>query len=142
MKKLIAITFVLFFFSCSEKLIKKPDDLIPKDQMVNILNDMAILNAAKNANESKLIENNIEPTNYIFEKYGIDSLQFVNSDNYYASLPREYEEIYKQVEELLDKEKERVAAEKETKDSLLQQSKLKNSPIKKRTSGKVKDTLP
>ena len=57
MKKLIAITFVLFFFSCSEKLIKKPDDLIPKDQMVNILNDMAILNAAKNANESKLIEN-------------------------------------------------------------------------------------
>ncbi|MDE3742990.1 DUF4296 domain-containing protein [Maribacter polysaccharolyticus] len=142
MKKFVAVIFVLALLSCGGKLIEKPDNLIPKDQMVGILNDLAIMNAANNANASKLEENNIDPTNFVFEKYGIDSLQFVSSDTYYASMPKEYEEIYTEVEALLELEKERITEEKRIQDSLLLQSKTKKSPVKNREPKKATDTLP
>lgn len=126
MKKYIGtILLVLLCISCAEKLIEKPDNLIPKDKMVMILKDMAIVNAAKGTNLGKLKDNGIEPTTFIFEKYEIDSAQFVNSDRYYASLPLEYESLYKQVEVNLEQQREEVMAAKKVNDSL---NLLKNSP--------------
>lgn len=126
MKKYIGtILLLLICISCAEKLIEKPDNLIPKDKMVMILKDMAIVNAAKGTNLGKLKDNGIEPTTFIFEKYEIDSAQFVDSDRYYASLPLEYESLYKQVEAGLEQQREEVEAAKKVKDSL---NLLKNSP--------------
>lgn len=121
----ILIVFVLM--SCGEKLLEAPEDLIPRDKMVLILKDMAIVNAAKGANKGILKDNAVEPTSYIFEKYEIDSAQFVESDRYYASLPVEYEAIYTEIETILKEEKEQLEAEKKIADSLkmnsIQQSK-------------------
>ena len=118
---MIKLTFVLLgfvFFACAEKLIEEPENLIPKEKMVEILNDLAIVNAAKITNVQVLRTNNIEPMEYIFTKYGIDSLQFVESDRYYASIPKEHEEIYTLVVAKLEKEKERLSEEKKVRDSL------------------------
>ena len=141
MKHLIAFIIILFLFSCGEKLLKAPEDLIPKDKMINILSDLAILNAAKNSNADILRDHNIEPTSFVFEKYEVDSLQFVTSDAYYASLPKEYEAMYIEIEAFLEKEKGRITEEKRISDSLLLESNLKNRPLKK---GKLKanDSLP
>ena len=98
--------------------MEKPENLIPKKKMVLILNDLAIVNAAKVTNAEILLNNKIEPTEYIFEKYGIDSTQFVESDRYYASVPEEHEEIYIAVEAKLKAEKDRIVAEKKFKDSI------------------------
>ena len=141
MKHLIATVIVLFLFSCGEKLLKKPEDLIPKDKMINILSDLAILNAAKNSNADILRDHNIEPTSFVFEKYEVDSLQFVTSDAYYASLPKEYEAMYTVIEAFLEKEKGRITEEKRISDSLLLESNLKNRPLK-RDKSKTKDSLP
>ena len=141
MKYLATIVFILLLYSCSEKLLQRPEDLIPTDKMINILSDFAVLNAAKNSNANILRDHNIEPTRFIFEKYGVDSLQFVTSDTYYASLPKEYEAIYIAVEALLEKEKGRITEEKRISDSLLMETKSKNSFLKKERAKKAKDSL-
>lgn len=109
--------------------------------MINILSDFAVLNAAKNSNSNILRDNNIEPTRFIFEKYGVDSLQFVTSDTYYASQPKEYEAIYVAIEAMLEKEKGRITEEKRIYDSILMDTKFKNSPLKKGRVKSAKDSL-
>lgn len=103
--------------------MEKPKNLIPKEKMVMILNDLAIVNAAKVTNANILSQYDIEPTEYIFKKYDIDSTQFVESDRYYASIPEEHEEIYIAVETKLEAEHERIALAKKIKDSLLTEQK-------------------
>ena len=109
---------LLSLFSCNEKLLEEPEDLIPEDKMVEILTDLAIVNAAKSTNVAVLQDQGIEPMDYIFEKYDIDSLQFVESDRYYASLPPEYEDIYKRVESRLEEQAKTLEQAKRVSDSL------------------------
>ncbi len=124
-KQGILTVLMLLLFSCAEKLIEKPDNVIPQDKMVLILKDMAIINAAKGTNLGKLRDNGVDPTTYVFEKYEVDSAQFVDSDRYYASLPIVYESIYKEVEASLENQRVQLEAEKKEMDSL---NMLKKSP--------------
>lgn len=130
--------------ACSEKVIEKPDSLIPKDQMIDILYDMAIINAAKKTNPSYLVDRELETMSFIYQKYKIDSIQFVNSDIYYASIPMEYEAIYKVVEARLEEEKSVFDRDKtRASDSIRkiaeeQREKLRQEAIKQNE----KDTLP
>lgn len=116
-----SITFFIGFLvmvSCADRLVEKPDNPISEDQMVSILKDMAVINAAKSTNFNILKEHGIEPTEYIFEKYAIDSVTFVQNDRYYASRPVEYLRIHEAVEALLLKEKEEADVRKKVNDSL------------------------
>ena len=133
---------LIFVASCGEKLLEKPKDLIPKERMILILKDFSILNSARNTNIGILHNHKIEPTDFIFSKYGIDSLQFAASDNYYASLPGEYEAMYMEIKRLLENEKERISEAKKIKDSLELQRNLKKSPIERRATKTSKDSLP
>ena len=67
------------------------------------LHDLAILNAAKSSFKSTLERNGIEVMDFLYKKYQIDSTQFSQSDLYYASLPLEYQSIYEEVEDMLEK---------------------------------------
>ena len=116
--------------------------MIPRDEMILILKDFSILNSARATNAEILRNYNIEPTEFIFTKYGIDSLRFATSDNYYASLPEQYEGMYQEIEKLLDAEEERTSQTKRKKDSLDLLLNLKNNPIKKATPSRSKDSLP
>ncbi|SDD85187.1 protein of unknown function [Pricia antarctica] len=140
MKKLYASILIISLLSCNDNLLKKPDNLIPEDKMVEVLTDLAIVNAAKITNVALLQEHDIEPMAYIFEKHGIDSLQFVESDRYYASLPIAYEKIYKKVESKLEEQTKVLEEEKKVTDSL-RISELENKDGKTNLD-KVKDSLP
>lgn len=138
MKKLISILLVVFaLVSCVEKLIEKPDNLIPRDKMITILEEMAILNGAREhkANILVLKEYGIEPTQYLFEKYDIDSTIFVESDRYYASIPLEYVSMYEEIEASLTEKKEILEKKKKINDSLKllerQQTRKKQDSLKK-----------
>jgi len=107
--------------------------------MIDILNDVAILNAAQTTNGSKLEANGIESMKFIFKKHNIDSAQFVLSDRYYASRPVEYESIYSKVAQRLELEGKRLKDAKLLKDSLKQlerdsiiNKKFKSSDVKSR----------
>jgi len=136
MKQLLLLTIVLLLVSsCAEELIEKPDNLIPEDKMVLIIKEMAIVNAAKATNLSKLRENGVEPTSFIFAKFEIDSAQFVDSDRYYASKPLRYENMYKKVESDLEEQRLQLEEEKKVRDSLSAAEKSKKDiDIKKKDS--------
>lgn len=121
MRKIFLLIIISTLFSCGEEVIEKPVNLISKDKMTNILYDLAIINAAKSSGPQVMENMNFEPMEYIYNKYQIDSLQFVTSDLYYASLPLEYEDIYRKLENRITKEKERfVKSGERKKDSLIQ----------------------
>jgi uncharacterized protein DUF4296 len=143
MKKVFCLILVMVIASCGEKLLEKPENLIPKGEMIKILKDLTVINSAKNTNIIVLHDYDFEPTSLVFSKYGVDSLQFVASDRYYASLPNEYETIYEALEKLLEEEKNALSDAKKIKDSLdglKRQETLKNR-IKKKTTSKVNDSL-
>ena len=137
-QRIILGLVMLLLFSCVEKLVEKPDNLIPQDKMVLILKEMAIVNAAKGTDLGKLRNNGIDPTSFVFEKYEIDSAQFVDSDRYYASLPLVYETLYKKVESSLENERLQMEEDKKVKDSL----DLLQKSTKKEIDSSLKDTIP
>lgn len=140
MKKLCSLVLIIFLLSCNENLMEKPDNLIPEAKMVEVLKDLAILNAAKSTNLALLQDNDIEPMAYVYKIHDIDSLQFVESDRYYASLPVEYERIYKKVETKLEKEVKVVEEAKRVKDSL---ARIERESKSNKTNAKiVTDSLP
>ncbi len=125
MKKISYILFFgIFFMGCtSNTIIKKPDHLIPEKQMVDLLTDMLIASGAENIKNSGL-ERNVNYYPLVFEKYGIDSTQFKESNYYYTSRIDDYEEILKKVDERLK------AMKKELDNKIQLQDSLKNDSIK------------
>ncbi|AWG24956.1 hypothetical protein FK004_06790 [Flavobacterium kingsejongi] len=104
MKKILGcIIAVLFLVSCSDTPVHKPKKLIKENVMVDILYDMALLQAMKSYNPNMLDVMNINSTNYIYKKYNIDSLQFAQNNEYYASRIEDYQKIYEKVDERLQK---------------------------------------
>jgi hypothetical protein len=85
-------------FGCtSNTILKKPDDLISKEQMVDLLTEMYIAVSAENIiniNDKR----NINYFQLIYDKYQIDSAQFKRSSFYYSSKIDEYDNILEQVE--------------------------------------------
>jgi len=133
MKRLLyIITFLFLVAGCNEKVIEKPEDLIARDKMVDILIDMALINAGKAIDPNVMEENRVDPMRYIYAKYEIDSAQFVRSDLYYAAIPFEYEAIYEAVEERLEAERIRLKEEreKETKKDTTGYDTPKKLPVK------------
>ena len=102
---------VLFFilisliFSCKEEFVKKPENLIEKEIMVDVMYDLALLEAIKYQSPNALQAHKINPDEYIYKKYKIDSAQFVQSNMYYASDYKEYKKMYDQINSRLVKNK-------------------------------------
>jgi len=121
--------------------MEKPENLIARDKMVTILKDLAVVNAAKTTNVGLMRENNVKPMDYIFKKHGIDSVQFVESDKYYASLPVQYESIYREVESRLEKEQNILKKAKEVRDSLKLLETERKREMDNAKKQKIKDSL-
>ncbi|MFD2586473.1 DUF4296 domain-containing protein [Croceitalea marina] len=134
------ISFVLL--SCGEKVIEPPENLISKEKMASILYDMAILNSTKGTSPSLLSKNNIEVMPFIFRKYDIDSIQFTQSDVYYASVPLEYQAIYENVEARLENEVKLLEEQKKRKnDSIKKANEQRRDSIKKPSTLQLNDSL-
>ena len=110
MKKIVALVVLLVFVSCKEEVVKKPNRLIEKDVMVNIMYDLSLLEAIKYQSPATLDSNKISPKQYIYKKYKVDSLQFAQSNVYYASDYEEYKNMFEQMTKRLDQKKLAVEA--------------------------------
>ncbi|WP_417885287.1 DUF4296 domain-containing protein [Zunongwangia sp.] len=143
MKKfqILGILIIFLGLSCQDvNHPKRPDNLIPEDKMANILTEIALLNAARNYNKFLLEQTGLKPNEYIYTKFGIDSLQFEKSNTYYADNYNEYQSIYTKVKDTLD------ALKSEYKDRVEEERKAdsikKIKPIKTDLSNKdPKDSL-
>ena len=137
MKKIITfLTIITLFVSCKDEVVNKPEQLIEKDVMVNIMYDLSILEAIKNQNPASLDTFKINSRDYIFKKYKIDSVQFAKSNVYYAADYNEYKSMFEQISKRLETNQKKV-------DSLIKLEKKKKKPIlqkKKPTTTIVGDT--
>lgn len=142
MKQLKYILLIVLIISCKNNSInkpKKPDNLIPKDTMVEILYDISLVSSAKGVNKKLLENKGLIPEDYIYKKHNIDSLQFALSNEYYAFNLDTYEDIYNSVKLKLEKDKNHfqaiIKAKQKEKDSL-NKIKRKQDSLNKRKNRK------
>ena len=107
MKRIFYIIFLLLFLgSCTSRTIyKKPENLIGKEQMIQIWTDIYIATAARSQKTISLEKDK----NYIpmvLKNHNIDSIQFSDSNLYYTSRIDEYEKMFEEVQKRLKEIKE------------------------------------
>jgi hypothetical protein len=93
MKKISYLFIFIFFLSCtSNTIFEKPKDLIPRDTMSLLLQEMMIAASAKFI-ENKKQQKNINYMPFVYDKFKIDSTRFDLSNYYYMSKIDVYQEI-------------------------------------------------
>ena len=119
MHKFFYILFIsLFLINCtSNTIIKKPDNLIPKEKMVDLLSDMLLASGGQHIKNTQL-QRDVNYFSIVFEKYNIDSTEFKESNFYYTSRIDDYEDILNQVSERLIKMRAEINKEIEIQDSI------------------------
>ncbi len=101
MKNLLFIIFLIVFISCESKVkYQKPDNLIPREQMIALLIDMHIASGTTGVRD-KTDDKERNYMTLVYDKYQIDSTRFADSNFYYVSNIEEYESIFKEVEKQL-----------------------------------------
>lgn len=111
MKKNLLIAMAGLLLAACRDTASKPDRFIEEDKMATILYDLYVIEGIRQSNPSSFLERHLEPSAYVLKKYGVDSLQFVESDHWYAADTDRYKNLYKKV---LDK---------------VQDAKKKNGPV-------------
>ncbi len=104
MKKIVFfLCITLLFYSCKQEAISKPKNLIEQNKMVDIIYDLALLEGIKTQNYG--VKQNINAMQFVYDKYKIDSLQFVKSNQYYASDIRNYKKMYEEINKRIETNK-------------------------------------
>ena len=127
MKKISLLLIFIFLSSCtSNTIFKKPEDIIPKDTMSLLIQDMMIASSAKfikNTNKQK----KINYMSFVYDKYKIDSVRFQNSNFYYISKIDLYEEIITDAKVKLENKKKFFTKLKATQDSINKLKKIRDT---------------
>lgn len=115
---MIGIVTGLFFGACtSNTIFKKPENLISKDLMVDLLTEMYIASSAENT-KNLTLKRKVNYFPIIFEKYHVDSARFKESNYYYMSRIDDYDEILGKVELRIKELNQQYNKEREIMDSL------------------------
>ncbi|WP_189663170.1 MULTISPECIES: DUF4296 domain-containing protein [unclassified Polaribacter] len=118
MKKISYLLIFMFFFSCtSNTIFEKPEDLIPKDTMSLLVQEMMIASSAKYI-KNKNLERKINYMPLVFDLFKIDSIRFQSSNLYYMTKIDDYQGIFESAKVSLEAKKTIFDAIKTTKDSL------------------------
>lgn len=81
MKKIIFVFILIFMVSCGGNYIDKPENLVPKDQMAEILADLAINDQATFMYPSSNLE---AGTRYVLKTHKVKPDDFIASFKYYV----------------------------------------------------------
>lgn len=123
---------VLFLsVSCKKELVKQPAKLIEKEKMVDIMYDLSLLDAMRYQNPIPLDSVETDPVKFILRKFKVDSLQFAQSNMYYAT-------DYEGYKEMFDEVSKRLAVNQRATDSILKIEEKKAAKEKKK---KEKDSI-
>ncbi|MDP2687568.1 MAG: DUF4296 domain-containing protein [Aequorivita sp.] len=135
-------TIILFFslgvFGCQDvKQPEKPKDLIGKDKMVDMLTEAYLANSARSVDNKSIITKGIKMDSLIYKNFGVDSLQFAKSNEFYAADINAYMEIFQKVEA-------RLTGMQKEMDSIRVMEKSRKDSIRKKASQPIepkKDSL-
>ncbi|MDB9732260.1 DUF4296 domain-containing protein [Polaribacter sp.] len=138
MRQITYFFLFMFFASCtSNTIFKKPKDLIPKDTMSLLLQEMMISTSAKfikNKNNQK----NINYMPFVYERFKIDSTRFESSNYYYMSTIDLYQEILEKAKASINTQQDVLKKVQKELDSIKKDAlKLTRSKLKELDSLKV-----
>lgn len=138
MKKLGYFVVLLCLFSCtSNTIFEKPEDLIPRDTMSLLIQEMVIASSSKFV-KNKNLEKKINYMPFVYDRFKIDSSRFQTSNLYYMSKIDVYQQIVEDAKENLEKRKSVLEKIKKERDSIRKDS-IDN--IKKLKEGKPQKDL-
>ncbi len=104
MKYFLSVILCFLIWACQDvKRPEIPEDLISEEQMVEILTEVYLVNAARSFDNRTIIENKMKLDSFIYKKFNIDSLQFVKSNAYYTSNLDVYNRLFVAVEDRMSK---------------------------------------
>lgn len=104
MKNFVVIVLVLFLsVSCKKELVKQPKGLIERGKMIDIMYDLSLLEAIKYQNPLSLDSSDTSQKRFVWQKYKVDSLQFAQSNIYYAADYDDYKEMFDEIAKRLEK---------------------------------------
>lgn len=118
MKKLIYILTILLFVvavSCEETIVPKPDNLIKEKQMIEMLVDIHLAEATYNKFRYDTIMSNNSSVNFyysVLDKYQVPDTLFERSYVYYASVPKDFEKMYRKVMSILSEQEQELSGRK------------------------------
>ena len=128
MKYWSIIIIALFFFGCQDiKYPKKPKNLISQEKMVDVLTEAYLANAARSVNIKPITTEGLRIDSLVYDKFGVDSLQFAKSNDYYAADINIYMKIFQDVEM-------RLSQMEKDHDSIQKATNVLNDSIKTNTS--------
>ena len=138
MKNFVFIILVLFLsVSCKKDLVKEPKRLIEKGKMIDIMYDLSLLDAMKYQNPMSLDSVDADPKKFIFKKYKVDSLQFAQSNIYYAANYDTYKDMFDEIGK-------RLAVKQRAVDSIVKIEEKKAAKIiakKPKVKVNIKDSI-
>ncbi len=135
----VIVVMCLLVIACSgNDKPKKPDNLISKDKMSEVLYDLYIINAAKGVNKKLLEAKGFIPETYVLTKHNIDSLQFVDSNMYYAFDTDVYEAIVDIVKVRLEEKKVEFEALQKKEQKAIKRNRDSINKIKFKTKDSIK----
>lgn len=130
MKHIIYIIFIVVLLSSctSNTIYEKPENLLSKKEMVNILTDMYLAEGARSV-QNKDAERLVDYMPLVYEKYKIDSVRFAESNFYYNTRIDDYEEILKTVDQRLKDMKIKYEAIAKKEDSIRRSKNKDKKPL-------------
>ena len=115
----ILILLVLFaFVSCKDqdRIVPKPEQLIKEKQMIQMLVDIHVAEATyQRFRYDSIMKNNNSANFYysVLDKYQVADSVFEKSFIYYASVPKDFEKMYRQVMNELSETEQEFSGRKE-----------------------------
>lgn len=104
MKNNIYLWFLLLFFaSCAQNIISKPEKLLSEADFENLMYDLSMISAIKDTDYQFFDTMNFDIKTSVYQKYKTDSIALVENVVYYSSFPKTYDQIVKRVETRLQK---------------------------------------
>lgn len=107
---LYIVVIALFFGGCKRNIVPKPDHFLDAKQMEQLLYDLALLESIKNYDAQYLDSLQGTPQEYIYNKYGTDSIAIAQNMIYYASFPKIYDQIVHNVDTRLKEQRDSLQA--------------------------------
>ena len=83
--KRIVLFLSFLTVACGTQMIDPPERLIEKDKFVDILFDLTLYNGIRNHTTPVFSTQEMQIMPYLYSKYEFDSVQFFESNLYYAS---------------------------------------------------------
>ncbi len=118
MKKLLFILLltVFAFIACDDSVVPKPENLVKEKQMIEMLVDIHMAEATfSKFRHDSIMKNNSSANFYysVLDKHQVPDSVFEKSFVYYASVPKDFEKMYRKVMNQLNEIEQEYSGRKE-----------------------------